>query len=235
MSATRSITRRGRSSVATRRDTLIHDNERLKAELRASRTRLVAESDAVRRRIERDLHDGAQQRFVALALHLRMARTHVDDDSEAAALLDQSIAELASGLSELRTLARGIYPVLLSERGLEPALLALAGRTPMPVTFSIDLPERLPAVIEAAAYFMVVEALTNVVRHANANAAEIAVRRDSARVLIDVRDDGIGGADPSSGSGLRGLADRITALDGHLRVERDPRGGTRLRAHIPVP
>jgi signal transduction histidine kinase len=125
-------------------------------------------------------------------------------------------------------------PALLSDRGLEPALLALAARTPLPVTCSIGLPERLPGPIEAAAYFMVVEALTNVVRHANANAAEIAVRRDGARVLIDVRDDGIGGADPSSGSGLRGLADRITALDGHLRVERAPRGGTLLRAHIPM-
>jgi signal transduction histidine kinase len=137
--------------------------------------------------------------------------------------------------AELRALARGIYPALLSERGLEPALHALAGRTPMPVACAIDLPERLPKPIEAAAYFMVVEALTNVVRHANANVAEIAVRRDGARLVVDVRDDGIGGADPSSGSGLRGLADRITALDGHLRVERDPRGGTLLRAHIPIP
>ena len=113
---------------------------------------------------------------MALALHLRMARGRVDDGSEAAVLLDQSLDELAAGLSELRDLARGIYPVLLSERGLEPAVLALADRTPIPVTCSIDLPERLPAPIEAASYFMVVEALTNVVRHATANGAEIAVR-----------------------------------------------------------
>jgi signal transduction histidine kinase len=235
MTATRATTRRGRSSVVTRRDTLAHDNERLRAELRSARARIVDTSDELRRRIERDLHDGAQQRFVAVALIMRMARMRVDDGSEAAGLIDQSMEELAAGLSELRALARGILPPILSECGLEPALRALGDRMPMPVSCSIDLPTRLPVTIETAAYFMVAEALTNVVRHASASAAEVAVRRDGARVVIDVRDDGIGGADPSSGSGLRGLAERITAVDGHLCVESDPRGGTLVRAQIPIP
>jgi signal transduction histidine kinase len=233
MSASRSITRRDRSSAGTRRHDLVHENERLRAELRAARARTVAASDDLRRRIERDLHDGAQQRFVPVALTLRLARMRVVDGSEAAALIDRSMEELAAGSSELRALARGILPPILSDCGLAPALQALGDRTPMPVTCSIDLPARLPATIEAAAYFVAAEALTNVVRHASAHTAEITVRRDGPHVVIDVRDDGIGGADPSAGSGLRGLAERIAALDGHLRVESDPGGGTLVRAHIP--
>jgi signal transduction histidine kinase len=235
MSTTHTITRGPRSAVTTRRHSLAGENERLRAELRAARARTVAECDELRRRIERDLHDGAQQRFVAIAMIMRMARTRVGEHSEAAALIDQSLEELAAGLSELRALARGILPAILSDCGLEPALLALAGRTPMPVACSIDLQERLPCAIETAAYFLVAEALTNVVRHAGANAAEITVHRDGTHVGIEVRDDGSGGVDAAAGSGLRGLADRISALDGHLYIENDAAGGTLVRAEIPVP
>jgi signal transduction histidine kinase len=226
--------RRRRPSVVAWRSKLAHENERLQAELRALRARLASEADDVRRRIERDLHDGAQQSFVAVALNLSLARAHVPDDSEAAAVLDRTKDQLTAGLSELRALARGIHPAIMADRGLEPALLALAGRTPMPVACSVHLPERLPAPAEAAAYFVVAEALTNVVRHASANAAEIRVRRDGAHVVIDVSDDGVGGADPSKGSGLQGLADRIAALDGHLQVDSDRSAGTLVRAEIPI-
>jgi signal transduction histidine kinase len=193
----------------------------------------VATADEVRRRIERDLHDGAQQRFVATALHLRMARAHVHDDSEAAAALDRGIEELAAGLAELRSLARGIRPVALTDHGLEPALAALAARTPLPVSCAVDLPGRLPAPLEAAVYFVVAEALTSVVRHAGATLAEISLHADGRRLVVEVRDDGAGGADLRKGTGLRGLADRVGALDGSLRVEGAPGGGTLLRAHIP--
>jgi signal transduction histidine kinase len=194
----------------------------------------ISAADEVRRRIERDLHDGAQQRFVALALHLRIARRHVADGSEAATALDRAIEELGAGLAELRSLARGVHPAILTDHGLEPAVAALAQRTPLPVACTVDVPGRLAPAIEAAAYFVVSEAVTNAVRHADARLVEIALELDGNRLVIEVRDDGDGGADLRAGTGLRGLADRVRALDGHLRVADAAGGGTLLRARIPV-
>jgi signal transduction histidine kinase len=218
------------------------ENERLDAELRAryeelraSRARLVEASDAARRRIERDLHDGAQQRFVSLALTLRLARNRLDPESEAAGLVDRGLDELDAGLSELRELARGIHPAVLSERGLAPAIESLAARAPVPVEVSVLPAQRLPPPVETAAYFLVAEALTNVARYAQASEADVAVTRENGRAVIEVRDDGVGGADPGSGSGLRGIADRVAALDGRLHVESPAGGGTVVRAEIPVP
>jgi signal transduction histidine kinase len=215
-------------------------NERLDAELRAryeelraSRSRLVAAGDAARRRIERDLHDGAQQHLVSLALTLRLARSAAEPGSTTATLLDGAIDELKHGLAELRELARGIHPAVLTERGLEPALAGLAARAPVPVTVSAELDERLPPQMESAAYFLVSEALTNVAKYADATEAEVSVQLTDGHVVIAVRDDGIGGADPTAGSGLRGMADRVAALDGQLEV-RSPRGaGTLVRAELP--
>jgi signal transduction histidine kinase len=194
----------------------------------------IAAADELRRRIERDLHDGAQQRFVAAALHLRIARTLVADGSEAAAALDRGIDELGAGLAELRSLARGIHPAVLTDRGLGPAVEALADRTPLPVTCCVDLPGRPAPTLEAAAYFVVSEALTNVVRHAGATHAEVALRIEGRRLVIEVRDVGTGGADLGKGSGLRGLADRVGALDGSLRVEDAQGGGTVVHARVPL-
>jgi signal transduction histidine kinase len=217
------------------------ENERLDAELRAryedlraSRARLVDASDAARRKIERDLHDGAQQRFVSLALTLRLARNRLDPSSEAAGLVDRGLDELDAGLSELRELARGIHPAVLSERGLAPAIESLAARAPVPVEVSVLPAQRLPPPVETAAYFLVAEALTNVARYAQASEADVAVTRENGRAVIEVRDDGVGGADPGSGSGLRGIADRVAALDGRLHVESPVGGGTVVRAEIPV-
>jgi len=218
------------------------ENERLNAELharyedlRASRARLVAASDAARRRIERDLHDGAQQRFVALSLLLRLARTSAPDDSRTASLVDEAMAQLTAGLAELRELARGIHPAVLSERGLAAALESLATRAPVPVEVTGDPGERLPPAAETAAYFTAAEALTNVARYAHATAATITLRREPDALTVEIADDGIGGADPASGSGLRGLVDRLGAVDGRLEIDSPPGGGTRLRARIPVP
>jgi signal transduction histidine kinase len=216
------------------------DNERLKAELRArveelrvSRVRIVEAADAARRRLERDLHDGAQQHLVSLAIDLRVLKACAGDP-EFAALVDEISAKLATGLAELRELARGIHPAVLTERGLGPALESLAERTPIPVESQVDVgSERLAAPIEAAAYFVVSEALTNVVRYAQADSALVEIRRVGDDVVVDVRDDGVGGADISSGSGLRGLADRLSALDGELRVVSPPGGGTLVEGRIP--
>jgi signal transduction histidine kinase len=216
-------------------------NERLAAEvraryddLRAASARLVAASDAARRRIERDLHDGAQQRLVSLSVTLNLARKHAEPGSRTATLLDSAVTELTAGLSELRDLARGIHPAVLTERGLDSALHALAARAPLPVTISAALDERLPPAVESAAYFVVMEALTNVAKYASATAAEVTVERDNGHVVIDVADDGVGGADPAAGSGLVGLADRVAALGGRLVVESPPGGGTVVRAQMPA-
>jgi signal transduction histidine kinase len=203
-------------------------------ELRASRARLVEAGDAERRRLERDLHDGAQSRLVALALLLRTAGLRVKDQPDAAALLDRAQAELQTSLAELRELARGIHPAVLTDRGLEPALQALAARAPVPVTVESAANGPLPEPVEIAAYFVVSEALANVAKYAGAESATVAVRRANGRVTIEVSDDGAGGADASRGSGLRGLADRVAALDGTLSLDSPPGGGTRLRAEIPV-
>jgi len=217
------------------------ENERLAAEvraryddLRAASARLVAAGDAARRRIERDLHDGAQQRLVSLSVTLNLARRHAEPGSRTAALLDSAVAELTAGLSELRELARGIHPPVLTERGLDPALEGLAARAPLPVTLSASLGERLPPAVEAAAYFVVMEALTNVAKYASATAAEVTVQRTDGHVVIDVTDDGVGGADPAGGSGLAGLADRVAALGGRLEIESPPGGGTVVRAQMPA-
>jgi signal transduction histidine kinase len=219
---------------------LLLENQRLDAELRArlvelqaSRARLVEAADDERRRLERDLHDGAQSRLVALALSLRLARMKESDGSDTAALLDASIDELGVSLKELRDLARGIHPAVLSERGLEPAVRALAARAPVPVEVVGRTAGRLPAAVETAAYFVISEGLTNVSKYAHAERATVRVERIDGRLVIEVSDDGIGGADAGDGSGLRGLSDRVAALSGTLEVSSPPGRGTRLRAHLP--
>ena len=203
-------------------------------ELRASRARLVQAGDAERRRLERDLHDGAQSRLVGIAALLAQARKRVAPDAEAAALLDRAQAELGTSLGELRELARGIHPAVLTERGLEPALSALAARASVPVSIDTDGAERLPAPVEIAAYYVVAEGLTNVAKYAQASEATVAVRRSAGLVTVDISDDGVGGADAGRGSGLRGLADRVAALDGTLSVDSPAGQGTRLHVEIPV-
>ena len=203
-------------------------------ELRASRARLVEAGDTERRRLERNLHDGAQARLVGLAMLLGLARRRLDaDPDEAGVLIDRALAELKASLAELRELARGIHPAVLSERGLEPALHAIASRVPVPVTLETDGEQRLPAPVEIAAYFVVSEALANVAKYSQATAATVAIRRASGRVTVDVTDDGIGGADAAQGSGLRGLGDRVAALDGTLSLDSPPGRGTRLHVEIP--
>jgi signal transduction histidine kinase len=215
------------------------DNERLKAELRArveelrvSRLRIVEAADDARRRIERDLHDGAQQQLVSLALDLRMLKARLSD-SGLAGTVDSLAEKLAAALAELRELARGIHPAILSERGIGPALEALVARAPLDVDVRVDLDERLPAPVEAAAYFVVAEGLTNVVRYAETRRAAVRVSRVGGEVQVIVSDDGAGGATVEGGTGLRGLIDRLAVLDGRLTVTSPPSGGTRLEAHVP--
>jgi len=204
-------------------------------ELRASRSRIVEAADAARKRIERDLHDGAQQRLVALGLEVRLARKRVADDPAAAApFLDHLANELAGASAELRELARGIHPAVLTERGLGPAIEALAARAPVPVEV-VGVPEdRLPPVAEATAYFTVAEALTNVAKYARADNAVVRFARQEATMVVEVRDDGVGGASAGAGSGLSGLADRVGALEGRLSVESPPGHGTLVRAEVPL-
>jgi signal transduction histidine kinase len=202
-------------------------------ELRASRARLVEAGDAARRRLERDLHDGAQSRLVGLALLLRTARRKAAGDGELADLLDRAQEELQTSLAELRELARGIHPAILTDRGLAPALQALVSRAPVPVTVEAEVEERLPAPVESTTYFVVSEALANVAKYAQATHATVAVRRANGHVDVAVSDDGVGGADLGRGSGLRGLADRVAALDGTLSLDSPAGRGTRLRARIP--
>jgi signal transduction histidine kinase len=195
----------------------------------------VEVADAERRRIERDLHDGAQQRLVAISLSLALARRRFASDAAVSAVLEQTNAELAGALAELRELARGIHPAVLTERGLGAALEALISRAPVPVDLVGAPSARLPTGIEAAAYYLVAEALTNVAKYADASSAQVSVTRSDGVVVVEVADDGIGGADPSRGSGLRGLVDRVEALDGRLDVESPAGVGTRICATIPVP
>lgn len=204
------------------------------AELRASRLRIVQASDDARRRLERDLHDGAQQHLVSMALNLRLARDSVESDPHGAAeLIDQVAAELSEATEELRELARGIHPAILSDRGLAAALDALASRSTVPVALG-ELPaSSLPPAVESAIYFVVAEALTNVARYAEASKATVSVVLGGGMVVATISDDGRGGADPSAGTGLRGLQDRVAALDGRLAVESPPGGGTIVRAEIP--
>lgn len=219
------------------------ENQRLNAELRAhveelraSRARIVEAADEERRRLERDLHDGAQQRLVSLALNLRLARGKLDsgDPKAARELIDQTAEELGDATTELRELARGLHPAVLSDRGLRPALEALAGRAPVPVDLELDgATDRLPVSVETASYFVVAEALTNMARYSDASLARVSIQRDNGTVEVEVVDDGVGGADATTGSGLRGLADRVAALDGRLEVVSPQGGGTTVRAVIP--
>ncbi len=211
----------------------ITDRYEAQRELLASRARIVEAADAARIRLERDLHDGAQQRLVGLALMLRLARNQMTDGDPAALLLDEAGAELADATAELRELARGIHPAVLTDGGLEPALRALAMRSPVAVTL-VEVPaERLPAPVEATAYFTVAEALTNVARYSGAQRVDVEVWRQHGALIVEVRDDGSGGADPEGGTGLSGLADRIAALGGRLEIESPSGAGTRLRAEMP--
>ena len=203
-------------------------------ELAASRARIVKAGDAVRRRLERNLHDGAQQRLVSVALDLHLVDAKLEQDPAAAReYLAGAQAQLAEGLDELRELARGIHPAVLTDRGLGPALESLATRSPVPVEIE-DLPdERLTASVEVAAYYVVAEAITNVAKYAHASHATVSVRRSNGRAMVTVADDGVGGADPALGTGLRGLADRLEALNGRLDVESSAASGTRISAEIP--
>jgi PAS domain S-box-containing protein len=203
-------------------------------ELQASRARIVAVADQERRRLERNLHDGAQQRLVSVSLTVRLAQGRLDTDpATASELLQAASDELSTALEELRELARGIHPAVLTDRGLGPALESLVTRTPVPVDVEAPLGERLPEPVEAAAYYVVSEALANVAKYANASQAAVRVSRSNGLAIVEVEDDGVGGADPSRGSGLRGLADRVEALAGRLAVDSEPGRGTRIRAEIP--
>jgi signal transduction histidine kinase len=229
------------SSVSAAAATSI-ENDRLQeevqaqlAEVQASRARIVATADEQRQRLERDLHDGAQQQLVALAIDLRSARLRVDPavQPELARTLLGASARADSAISELRELARGIHPTVLTEAGLAAALESLAQRAQFPVTVEAPLPARLPAAVEATAYFLVAEALTNSAKHARAREAWVRAELIGDRLHIEVADDGIGGADVAGGTGIRGLADRVAALNGSLRLESPAGGGTRLVAEIP--
>jgi PAS domain S-box-containing protein len=214
----------------------ITERKRQEAEIKASRSRIVAATDAARRRLERNLHDGAQQRLAALSLSLRLAESKLETDvGQAAEILVSARTELAEALDELRELARGLHPNVLTDRGLGPALEALVARSPIPVEVHVTGERFLPA-IEAAGYYVAAEALANVAKYAHATFAEVRVVEDTeeGQILVEVTDDGVGGADPARGSGLEGLEDRIEALDGTFAVESPPGGGTRIRATIPA-
>ena len=205
-------------------------------QVRASRERIVEAGDAERRRLERDLHDGAQQRLVTLSLALAMARDQAAAaDPELGSLIESASKEAREALTELRELARGIHPAVLTETGLTGAIQALVERSPVATTV-IAVPDgRLPAAIEATAYFVVSEALANVAKHAMASGAEVTIRKRPGRLVVKVSDDGAGGARTEKGSGLRGLADRVASAGGVLRVDSPPGSGTRLEADIPCP
>ncbi len=204
-------------------------------ELEGARSRIIAAADEERRRIERDLHDGAQQRLVALSLTLRMAETRAEKgDPEAAELIRNAGEEAGLALKELRDLARGIHPAILTNRGLAAALDDLAARATVPVEVTEAPSERLPDQVEAAAYFVVSECLANVGKHAQASAATVSVRTEGAGLAVEVADDGRGGADTENGSGIQGLRDRVGALGGGLEIESPETGGTRVRATIPL-
>jgi signal transduction histidine kinase len=204
-------------------------------DLRDARARIIAAGDAERRRIERDLHDGAQQHLVALSLTLGMAESRLQTDPEAVGpLIAQAREEAAQAVKELRDLASGIHPALLTERGLGPALDALAARAPVPTTVEGVPARRLPASVESAVYFVTAEALTNVAKYAGAMSASVSLAIEHSQLRLIVRDDGAGGADPVTGSGLRGLSDRVEALDGHLHIDSPPGLGTTLIAEIPL-
>ena len=208
-------------------------NAQARADLAASRARIVEAGDAERRRLERNLHDGAQQRLVSLSVNLRLAARGCSDP-ESLAAFERAGEELAQALEELRELARGIHPAILSDRGLEPAIEALAGRSQLPVEIAVGLDCRLPEPVEAAAYYVVAEALTNAAKYANATEVRVEISRDNGSTYIEVTDDGVGGAAARAGSGLRGLADRVEALGGRLALASPVGAGTTVLAEIPA-
>lgn len=221
------------------------ENERLDSALQtqlqavhASRARIIQAGEDERRRLERDLHDGAQQRLVAVSLALQDARRTAAAEPAADSLqhaLAAAADELQAAIVELRELARGIHPALLEHEGLPAAVAALARRSGLPVEVQVQVPRRLPRSVESAAYFTVAEGLTNATRHAQATRAAVRVEDVGDRLTVAIEDDGVGGADPARGTGLRGLADRLGALDGRLEVNSVLAGGTRIRAEIPIP
>jgi signal transduction histidine kinase len=217
------------------------ENSRLQVELRArledlrgSRARVIEAGQRERQRLERNLHDGAQQRLIALSLELGMLEQRVAGDAETGARIAEARREISTSLEELREISRGLHPAVVSGHGLAVALEQLAARAAVPVALEVELGgRRLPEALEVAAYYLVAESLANIGKYAHASAAMVAVRRSGGEVAIEVVDDGVGGADTERGSGLRGLADRIEALDGRLRIWSPPGGGTRVRAEIP--
>ena len=217
------------------------DNERLQddlrtqlEEVRASRARIVEAGDAERRRVERNLHDGAQQRLVALAVSLRTIRSGLDETTDARVIgeVDAASGEVRAAIAELRELTHGLDPAILREAGLGPAMQSLADRSPIPVSVSVEIDGRLAATVETAAYFVASEALTNVAKHSGASQASVHATRVDDRLRLEVSDDGVGGAD-QGGAGLRGLADRVAAVGGDLSVGGAPGGGTQVIATIP--
>jgi len=217
------------------------ENERLQADLRArltelrsSRARIVDAADAERRRLERNLHDGTQQRLVSISMALGLAESKLDADPRAAGqILEEARQALGTALQELRDFSQGIHPPVLTERGLGPALKELVYLAPMAIELDVPDGERLPEPVETAVYYLVAEALANAAKYASADTVSVTVERRNGSAFIEVVDDGIGGADPGKGSGLRGLSDRVEALGGTLAVESAPGFGTRLRAEIP--
>jgi signal transduction histidine kinase len=216
------------------------ENGRLHAELRArleelrgSRARIVQAAQNERQLLERNLHDGAQQRLIALSLELSLLKGRIHDDPEARAGIDKARREIAASLGELREISSGLHPAVVSGHGLAIALEQLAARAPLPVELRADVDGRLPAALEVAAYYVIAESLTNVAKHAQATSAQVVVVQERDELVLEIVDDGIGGADSERGTGLRGLADRVESLDGRLRVWTPLGGGTRVRAEIP--
>jgi signal transduction histidine kinase len=216
------------------------ENARLQADLRArveevrgSRARILEAGQRERQRLERNLHDGAQQRLVALSLELGLLERDLAEGAGPGARLDRARREIAASLAELREIARGIHPAVVTGHGLAVALEQAAALAPLPVQLRVDIEGRLPEAVEVAAYYLVCESLANVGKHAQASSAAISVDRGADGVVVEVSDDGVGGADTEGGSGLRGLADRVEALGGTLRVWSPAGGGTRVRAEIP--
>jgi signal transduction histidine kinase len=216
------------------------ENGRLQAELKArleelrgSRARVIEAGQRERQRLERDLHDGAQQRLIALSLQLSLLEKRLVDRPDATEPLDNARREIALSLDELRDVARGIHPAVLTGHGLEVALESIAARAPLLVRLNVDVNGRLPEHVEVAAYYVVAESLTNVAKHSGSEDSVVTVRREGDTVIVEVVDSGRGGADTERGSGIRGLADRVEALGGRLRVWSPLEGGTRVEAEIP--
>jgi signal transduction histidine kinase len=216
-------------------NTMASSLESSRAELIASRARVVAAADQERRRIERDLHDGTQQRLVSLGLELRAAEAMVPPGSdELRAQLSRAAQGLANAVEDLQEISRGIHPAILSKGGLEAALKALARRSAVPVELDVRVDRRLPVGAEVAAYYVVSEALTNATKHAEASLVRVDVVAADSVVRLDVDDDGVGGADPHLGTGLVGLRDRVEAVGGRMEVDSPPGGGTSLLVTIPI-